>query len=325
MHIATGFLSPPVWGSLAAASGAAVAVSLAVARRGMDERRVPLMGVLGAFVFAAQMVNFPILPGTSGHLGGGFLLGVLLGPAAGIIAMASVLMVQALVFQDGGVEALGANLLAMGVLPCLIGGGVRRLWLRPQPGLVARGAAVAGGLAAVLIGATIAIVALWMSGSIPTTVGLLGAIGVMDSIHLGIGLVEGAVSLAVIRFVMAARRDAVVGEVPVATVRTPRPWAAYNRRTLLAGVLVAVLIGGVLSYFKSPADDGLEKAQDEVGASAPVQTGVDVPPVVFQEYRLKWLGEGFWSNALAGVAGSLGVLGLVMAVGRVRRRDAHAS
>ncbi|HUU90422.1 MAG TPA: energy-coupling factor ABC transporter permease, partial [Phycisphaerae bacterium] len=100
MHIGSGFLSPPVWGTMAAASGAALAASLAIAGRRLDERKVPLMGVMGAFVFAAQMVNFPVLAGTSGHLGGGFLLGVLLGAPLGIIVMASILVVQSLVFQD---------------------------------------------------------------------------------------------------------------------------------------------------------------------------------------------------------------------------------
>jgi cobalt/nickel transport system permease protein len=211
MHIATGFLSPPVWGTVAAVSAGAVAASLAAARRTIDDRRVPLMGVMGAFIFAAQMVNFPILPGTSGHLGGGFLLGVLLGSASGIIVMASVLIVQALVFQDGGVEALGANLLTMGVMPCLLGGAVRWLWQRPQPGAAAYGVAVAGGIVAVLLGATAAILMLWWSGSIPSGVSLLGAIVTMDTIHLAIGVVEGVVSASVIRFVMATRRDVVLG------------------------------------------------------------------------------------------------------------------
>jgi cobalt/nickel transport system permease protein len=219
MHIATGFLSPPVWGAMAAVSGAAVAVSLAASRKSTDDRRVPLMGVMGAFVFASQMVNFPILPGTSGHLGGGFLLGVLLGPAAGMIIMASVLLVQALVFQDGGLEALGANIFTMGVMPCLLGGAARWFWRRPQPGLAAYAVAVAGGVVAVLAGATAAILMLWWSGSIPQEVTLLGALVTMDSIHLAIGVVEGVVSASVIRFVWATRRDVVLGPAESASLK----------------------------------------------------------------------------------------------------------
>ena len=211
MHIASGFLSPPVWAASAAVSGAAVAVSVAVARRYVDERRVPLMGVMGAFIFAAQMVNFPILPGTSGHLGGGFLLGILLGAPLGVIVMASVLAVQALLFQDGGVEALGANIFIMGVMPCLLGAAVRGLWLRPKPGAVAYAVTLGAGILAIVAGATGAILFLWLSDSLPRAVSLAQAIGLMGGIHAGIGVVEGVVSAAVVKFVLATRRDAVLG------------------------------------------------------------------------------------------------------------------
>jgi cobalt/nickel transport system permease protein len=209
MHIGSGFLSPPVWGTMAAVSGAALAGSLAAAGRQLDDRKVPLMGVMGAFVFAAQMVNFPVLAGTSGHLGGGFLLGVLLGPALGTIVMASVLVVQALVFQDGGVEALGANIFVMGVLPCLLGGAVRGLW-RHRSGL-AYPVTFGGAAVGVLAGATVVILLLALSGSLPARVSLAEAIGVMDFIHLFIGVVEGAVTVAVVAFVVGARREAVFG------------------------------------------------------------------------------------------------------------------
>jgi cobalt/nickel transport system permease protein len=223
MHIASGFLSPAAWGTMGAVSGAALAGCLAAAGRRLDDRKVPLMGVMGAFVFAAQMVNFPILGGTSGHLGGGFLLGVLLGPWAGTIVMASVLVVQALVFQDGGLEALGANLFVMGLVPCLLGGAVRGLWRRPT--LLADAATFAGGVLAVLAGATIVILLLAWSGTLPKGVSLLAALGVMDSVHLVIGLVEGAVSVVVVRFVMAMRREAVWGP-----AGEPRPAAAGEDR-----------------------------------------------------------------------------------------------
>jgi len=210
MHIGSGFLSPPVWGAMTAVSGAALAVSLAAAGRRLDDRKVPLMGVMGAFVFAAQMVNFPVLAGTSGHLGGGFLLGVLLGPALGTIVMASVLVVQSLVFQDGGVEALGANIFVMGVLPCLMGGAVRGLWRRG--GWAAYPTTFVGAAAGVLTGATIVILLLAWSGTLPATVTLAEAIGVMDFVHLFIGLVEGAVTVAVAAFVVRVRREAVFGQ-----------------------------------------------------------------------------------------------------------------
>ena len=210
MHIASGFLSPPVWGAMAAVSGGALAGALARAGRRLDDRKVPLMGVMGAFVFAAQMVNFPVLAGTSGHLGGGFLLGILLGPSTGIIVMASILVVQSLLFQDGGVEALGANIFVMGVVPCLLGGAVRRLWERPRPGWPAWAGTFAGGTLGVVAGAAMVILMLGWSGSIPSRWSLGAAMGLMTSVHLLIGLVEGAISVAVVRFVLGVRREAVV-------------------------------------------------------------------------------------------------------------------
>jgi len=209
MHIASGFLSPPAWGSMAAVSTAAIGVSVAMHWRRLDERKVPLMGVMGAFVFAAQMVNFPVLAGTSGHLGGGFLLGVLLGAPLGIIVMASILVVQALVFQDGGIEALGANVFVMGVIPCLLGAAVRRLWSRRNVGLFADIVTVVAAILGVLAGATVVILLLTWSRSLPGSVTLAHALGVMDFVHLFIGIVEGLASVAVIRFVVATRREAV--------------------------------------------------------------------------------------------------------------------
>jgi cobalt/nickel transport system permease protein len=228
MHIGPKLLTPEVWGVMAAVSGACLAGSLAVAGRrlaDLDERKVPLMGVMGAFVFAAQMVNFPIwlVPGTSGHLGGGLLLGIVLGAPLGVIVMASVLTVQALVFQDGGIEALGANLFSMGIIGCVLGGLVRPLWLRPQPGRLAAVVTVAAGIAGVLAGATLAIVMLWRSGRIPEGLGFLWALGIMDGIHLLIGIVEGLASVAIVRFVLSVRRDAVVGAAADGPAREAAP------------------------------------------------------------------------------------------------------
>jgi len=213
MHIGSGLLSPPVWGTMAAVSGAALAGSLALAGRRLDERKIPLMGVMGAFVFAAQMVNFPILavPGASGHLGGGLLLGVLLGAPLGIIVMASILVVQALVFQDGGIEALGANIFVMGVVPCVLGAAVRRLWRCPAVRRLADVVTALAGIVGVLAGASLVILFLKVSGTLAGKVTLAHALGVMNTVHLVIGVVEGLASVAVIRFVVTTRRDAAFG------------------------------------------------------------------------------------------------------------------
>jgi len=99
---------------------------------------------------------------------------------------------------------------------------------------------------------------------------------------------------------------------------------SYNRATLLAGVVVAVVVGGILSYFASTNPDGLEKFQEDVGAAQPVHEGVEAPPLAFREYNLKWLGEGFWANAAGGVIGSLVVMGTLLGIGWVLRRGRAA-
>src|ERR1051326_6219800 len=136
MHIPGRFLTPPVWGTLDAISAPAVAWVARRAQRDTQDQRIPMLGVMGAFVFAAQMVNFPVGPGTSGHLVGGALLAFTLGPAAASVVMAAILAIQALVFQDGGILALGANILNMAVLGVLAGYLPYHLWGRsPAPRL----------------------------------------------------------------------------------------------------------------------------------------------------------------------------------------------
>jgi len=120
MHMANELLTPGVAAGFGAASAAGIAYSSWRVRRELDDSKVPLMGVMGAFVFAAQMVNFQILPGSSGHLGGGVLLAILLGPSAATLVMAAILIVQCLVFNDGGLLALGANIFNMGIVPCYL-------------------------------------------------------------------------------------------------------------------------------------------------------------------------------------------------------------
>ncbi len=131
--MANELLSVPVAGLTLALAAALVAIAAHRVRRATADDRLPLMGVMGAFVFAAQMINFtlPGMPGTSGHLGGGVLLAILLGPAAGIVTMTAILIVQCLLFQDGGLLALGCNILNMGVVPCLVGRGLYGLLLGP--------------------------------------------------------------------------------------------------------------------------------------------------------------------------------------------------
>jgi cobalt/nickel transport system permease protein len=172
----------------------------------MEEKQVPLMGVAAAFIFAAQMVNFPIASGTSGHLGGGVLAALLLGPWAGTLVMTAVLVLQALLFQDGGITALGANVLNMGVLGCMLGFVVYRLLRRMLPGT--RGALLAAFLTAwlaVVLGASLAAAELALSGTIPLRL----VLPTMAGIHALIGVGEGLITAAALAFLLRVRRDLV--------------------------------------------------------------------------------------------------------------------
>ncbi len=206
MHIPDGFLSAPVWAAAGAVSAAAVALSAARLGKGLEEKQVPLMGVVGAFIFAAQMVNFPIASGTSGHLAGGVLAALLLGPWAATLIMTAVLVVQALLFQDGGITALGANVLNMGVLPCLLGFTAYRLLRRLLSGT--RGALISAFITAwlaVVLSASLAAVQIALSGTILLRI----ALPAMAGVHALIGIGEGLITAAALAFLLRVRKDLV--------------------------------------------------------------------------------------------------------------------
>ena len=198
MHIPDGFLSTEV--AVACAVPAAVAVGIGLRRASveLDERRVPLLGVTAAFIFAAQMLNFPVAGGTSGHFLGAALAAILLGPWLACVVMAVVLTVQALVFADGGITALGANILNMGVIGALLVG-----WLMHMAGS-ARTAVVAGGAwLAVMAGAAATSLELALSGTVPLATVLPAMLGV----HALIGVGEAVVTVAAVSAILATRPD----------------------------------------------------------------------------------------------------------------------
>ena len=203
MHIPDGFLSPEVAATAGAVSIATVGYALRRADRELDDRVVPLLGVTGAFIFAAQMLNFPIAGGTSGHLLGATLAAVLLGPWLACVVMAVVVTGQAFVFADGGVTALGANVLNMGIVGALLAGAiVSRLPRRRD--LFLGGVAVVAWLA-VMGGALVTSLELAISGTVPLTAVLLPMLGV----HALIGIGEAVVTVAAVSAVLTSRADLV--------------------------------------------------------------------------------------------------------------------
>ena len=254
MHMADALVSPAVGGAMWAAAGGLAAFSARKLKREADERKVPLMGVLGAFIFSTQMINFAI-PGTgsSGHLGGGMILAILLGPYAGFITIFSVLAVQALFFADGGLIALGCNAFNLGFFPCFIAYPFvyRRIAGRQAGPRSLLFGTMAASIVALQLGALAVVLETFLSGisAIPFMTFTL----LMQPIHLAIGIVEGLVTFSVVTFVWKARPE-LLGTTP----GTLPPKSIPMKALLASFLLAALLIGGVLSWFASSQPDGLE-------------------------------------------------------------------
>ncbi len=218
MHIPDGFLSNEVAAAVAIPAVAAVAYGLRRAEVELDDRRVPLLGVTAAFVFAAQMLNFPVAGGTSGHFLGAALAAILLGPWLASLVLAVVLVVQAFVFADGGLTALGANVFNMGVVGGVVVGGLMLAARTALPNTRGALLAVAGGGAwlAVMAGAAAGSIELAVSGTVPLGTVLPAMLGV----HAVIGAGEAVITVAAVSAVLATRPDLIGGpDVPV--VATP--------------------------------------------------------------------------------------------------------
>lgn len=219
MHVPDGFLDAPT--SLATAGVAAVAVAVALrgARREVDDRIAPLAGLVATFVFATQMLNFPVAGGTSGHLMGGALAAVLVGPYTGLLCMTVVLAVQSLLFADGGITAMGTNLVLIGLVTVLVGYGVFRavqLVLPRRLSMVAPAAAV-GALASVVLSAATFVGLYTVGGAVPIPLDTL--LTAMVGVHALIGIGEAVITFLVVASIVAVRPDLVHGARRVLDVR----------------------------------------------------------------------------------------------------------
>lgn len=210
MHLPDGFLDPKTWATMDVVSAGAVGYAVKKTTERLSEKQVPLMGVMAAFIFAAQMLNFPVIGGTSGHLLGGVLAAVLLGPWPAVLVMSAIFIVQALFFQDGGLLALGANIFNMGIIGAVLGYyvyfGIRKLFGGDRGILI--GTFIASWLAVVLAASATAL-ELALSGTSPLRV----VLPAMAGVHVIIGLGEAIITTAVIAFVLQVRRDLVLGAI----------------------------------------------------------------------------------------------------------------
>lgn len=254
MHMADALVSPMVGGSMWAVSAGLIGYCSGRVKKNMDDKTVPLMGVLGAFVFAAQMINFAIpATGSSGHLGGGLLLAILLGPYAAFLTLASILTIQALFFADGGILALGCNIFNLGFFPCLI---AYPLIYKP---IAARAGSSSRIVTASLIAATVGlqlgslgvVFQTLLSGI--TDLPLWSFLLFMQPIHLAVGVVEGVATASIIVFIRNTRPDILHFSAPAIS-----PGGPPLRKPLLLFFSAALLTGCLLSLFASSQPDGLE-------------------------------------------------------------------
>jgi len=261
MHMADALLSPAVGGAMWAGSLGTIIYCAKKLKEKMDEKMIPLMGVLGAFIFAGQMINFTIpMTGSSGHIGGGMLLAILLGPYAAFLVIASVLMVQALFFADGGLLALGANIWNLGIYPCFIGYPlIYRAIVRKNnaPKLITF-AAVLSVVIGLQLGALSVVLETKMSGitELPLSTFLL----LMQPIHLAVGLIEGFATAGIVIYVRTLRPDIVDNLEGVKSLST----AGSLKKVLVVMAIFAVVTGGALSWFASTHPDGLEWSIEKI-------------------------------------------------------------
>jgi len=267
MHMSDALLSPAVGGVMWGATAVTTAYCAKKVRENLDDSKVPLMGVAGAFVFAAQMLNFAI-PGTgsSGHIGGGLLLTALLGPHAAFLVIASVLGVQALFFADGGLIALGANIFNLGFFPAFVAFPLVYLPIvgkNPTKTRIVAGS-VLGAVVGLLLGAAAVVLQTTMSGisELPFSTFML----MMMPIHLAIGTVEGLITAGVLVFVRNAQPEILERSA------TGRSLGGLSIKPVVTALLVgALVLGGAIAWFASGNPDGLEWSIERVAGTAEIE------------------------------------------------------
>lgn len=309
MHIPDGFVTLPVaiigWLALIALVGFA----LRQTRDQLAERQIPMMGVLAAFVFSAQMINFPVTGGTSGHLLGGALVAILLGPWQAVLVMTTVIAVQGLLFQDGGLLAMGLNVLNMGILTAFVGYAVYT-WLRKLLGSTMRGDMLAAGVAAwltVMTGAAATSLELAISGTSALDVALPAMLG----IHALIGLGEALITVSALAFVRQTRPD----------LLRQATSAAHGSTWIAVGLLIALAVA-FASPLASSHPDGLERVAEDKSF---IDEAKDAPFNILPDYTVPGIDAEAATTIVAGVIGVVVVAGTGYAVGRLitRQHDAQ--
>ena len=315
MHMADALIAPAVAGTMYVLSAAAAGYSVKKVRLESDPKKIPVMGIMGAFVFATQMINFTI-PGTgsSGHLCGGMLLSALLGPYAGFLTMIGVLLIQCLLFADGGILALGCNIWNMAFYGCFLGSLL--IW---KP-MMSKGITKAKIVAASILGCMITLQFGAFSVTLETMASGITAlpfgtfVATMQPIHLAIGFVEGLITAAVLVFVHEARPELLY----CSTEAEKKEGRFTFKNTLVVLAVVTVLIGGGLSLVASSNPDGLEWSIEKITGSTEVESDGEIYETVgsvqettalLPDYAFKG-SESSFGTTFSGVVGSVIVVGV---------------
>ena len=306
LHIPDGFLSLGVSLVGWVLAIAAIAYALRQTRGQLGSKQIPLMGVLAAFIFAAQAINFPVAGGTSGHLLGGTLAAIILGPWAAVLVMTAVISVQALLFQDGGLLVMGFNIVNMGVLTAFTGHFLYQVLKKSlgesRTSLLAAGAA--GAWISVILGASAAAVELAISGTSPLGV----ALPAMTGVHALIGIGEALITVGALAFISTARPDLLdMGQ--QAPAKATANWAM--------GGLVIALVVAAFSPLASSQPDGLNRVAEDLGFGAQAQGPVFE---LLSGYAVPIMNNEVLSKIVAVVVGTLVVFGLAWLVARIQRK-----
>ncbi|WP_030745197.1 energy-coupling factor ABC transporter permease [Streptomyces sp. NRRL S-31] len=320
MHVPDGFIDAPTSAVTGVVAAGALAVSLRGARRELDERTAPLAGLVAAFIFAVQMLNFPVAAGTSGHLLGGALAAILVGPYTAVLCVSVVLLMQGVLFADGGLTALGVNITDMAIVTTVVSYAVFRGLLAVLP-RKRRSVTVASFVAALVSvpAAAVAFTLIYAIGG-TTDVSIGKVATAMIGVHVLIGIGEAVITALTVGAVVAVRPDLVYGarglrqrlrlRVNGALVDAPAAPAAAapvavrtSRRTLwVTGLVTSLVLAGFVSFYASANPDGLEKVAHDKGidAKAEKHASADSP---LADYGVKDISDARLSGGLAGVIG----------------------
>lgn len=297
LHIPDGFLSLVVSLICWAITVTVLATAVSRTNKSLGEKQVPLMGIMAAFIFAAQMLNFPVAGGTSGHLLGGALAAIVLGPWAGMLAMTAVIAVQGLLFQDGGLVVMGANILNMGLITAAIGYGLYRSVLNSSRGTKLAVAGVAAWLS-VMAGALLTSLQLWLSGTSQLQVVIPAMLGV----HALIGVGEALITVGALAFIFQTRPDLL--DESSASAQGSRGW-------IFAGVAISLAVV-LLSPMASLHPDGLNRVAENLGFLNSAQSNSGP----FAGYSVPFIENASMAKIAAGAIGAVVVLALSILAGR---------